>query len=364
MKKRRVVLKRMWFGWFCLLVVVSACRAPATPVVTPSPEVTAQTLFFYNWDDYIKPQILADFEEQFGVEIDYQLYAYSTDMLAEVRAGPTPYDVVVPSDYVVEIMRREDLLAPLDRGNIPNFANIDPLFLNPTYDPGNRYCVPYQWGTLSLGYNSEAIGREITSWGEIFDPDAGYRIAWQGAARDGLAPILLYLGYSPSTTDSDKIEEAAAFLINSGQNIIAYTEDEAHNMLAAGEVDIALTWSGSMARLMQDNPAMRYVIPQEGAVIWVDAMCILATSERKALAETFINYILEPEVGAALSNHLGYPTPNQAALPYIDEDAFNNPAIYLPDEARERLYFLSDVGPAAMQVYETAWATVLEAQRR
>ncbi len=356
--------KYWWAGIILILALMTACGTPDAPAPTPTPtpaEAGPQVLHVYNWDNYMDPQILTDFEESFGVEIDYQIYGYSVEMLEEVLAGPVPYDVVVPADYVVEIMRREGLLAPLDRGNIPNFENIDPLFLNPTYDPGNRYCVPYQWGTLGVGYHIEATGREIESWGDVFDPESGYRVAWQGSARDGLAPILLYLGYSPNTTDPDRIWEAAAFLQEHSARIVAYTEDEAHDFLAAGEADIALAWNGDIAGMMLDDPDMRYVIPQEGAAIWVDTMCILATSERKALAEAFINYILEPEVGAALSNYLNYPTPNRAAMPHIDATALANPAIYPPDEVRARLFFLSDVGPVAMEVYDAAWAAVLDA---
>lgn len=355
--------------WVVVLaaILVSACAAPVSPTLTPTIEPTeasTQVLNIYNWDEYIDPQILTGFEEEFDVEINYQTFGDSEDMLAKVRAGPVPYDIVVPTDYVVEIMRREELLAPLDKDNIPNFENVDPLFLDPTYDPGNRYCAPYQWGTTGVGYNIQETGGEIQSWGDLFAPEFAGEVAWQNAVRDGLAPILIYLGYSPNTTDPDKIQEAADFLKEHSENIAAYTEDTADNMLAAGEVDLAQAWNGDIVGMMQDNTDIRYVIPKEGSTIWSDNMCILATAEHKALAEKFINYILDPEVGAVLSNYLHYPSPNKAAIPYLDEDDRNNPAMYPPEEIRSRLFFLSDVGASVMQTYEAAWAEVIEVHQR
>ena len=360
------MIKELRWGCLLLAVLVSACST-STPTPPPSPaptEVSARVLNIYNWDEYIDPQILTDFEEKFDVEINYETYGNSEEMLAEVQAGPVPYDIVVPTDFVVEIMRREELLAPLDKDNIPNFDNIDPLFRDPSYDPGNRYCVPYQWGTMGVGYNIAETGQEIASWGDLFDPQFVDQVAWQDAVRDGMAPILIYLGYSPNTTDPEKIQEAAAFLIEHNENIFTYTADKADNLLTAGEVNLAQSWNGDIVLGMEENSDIRYVVPQEGSTIWSDNLCILATAEHKALAEEFINYILDPEVGAALSNYLKYPSPNRAAIPHINEADRNNPALYPPDEVRSRLFFLSDVGPAAMDVYQAAWADVIESHQQ
>jgi len=345
-----------------LLAALSGCGGTPTPVPSPAAAAADQALNIYNWDTYIDPAVLTDFEREFGVKIRYDLYENNEAMLATVEAGTTDYDIVVPSDYMVEIMRTEGLLAPLNKNNIPNFQNLDPSFVSPVYDPGNRYCVPYQWGTLGIGYNVKATGREITSLQDLFDPAFAGRVALLDDPRQALGIALLFLGHSPNTTSPQEIATARDFLIEHADQIAVYAPDTGQDLLAEGQVDLAFEYSGDILQVMADNPDLRYVIPEEGSIIWTDNMCILATATHKETAEKFINYVLEPKVGAAISNYTHFSSPNQAALPLLNPEDRDNLALYPSDEVRQRLFFLADVGTAGTELYEAAWAEVLAAR--
>ena len=347
----------------CMLVVaLSGCGGTPTPAPTPTEAAAEQALNIYNWDTYIDPAVLTDFEQEFGVKIRYDLFENNEAMLEAVQDGTTDYDIVVPTDYMVEIMHKAGLLAPLNKNNIPNFGNLDPSFVSPAYDPGNRYCMPYQWGTMGIGYNIRATQRELTSWKDLFDPAFAGRVSLLADARLTMGVVLLYLGYSPNTTSATEIAEARDFLIEHADQIAEFAPDTGQDLLAEGTVDVAFEWSGDIFQVMEDNADLRYVIPEEGALLWTDNLCILATAPHKEMAEKFINYVLEPAVGAAISNYIRFGSPNQAALPLLNAEDRNNPAIYPSDQVRQRLFLLADVGPVGTRVYEEAWAEVLAAK--
>jgi spermidine/putrescine transport system substrate-binding protein len=349
-----------------LVVGLSGCSgtpSPVPPVPTVGSGATAE-LNIYNWDTYIDPAVLTDFEQKFGVKIRYDVYENNEAMLDKVQAGPSDYDIVVPTDYMVDIMRQSDLLAPLNKEIIPNFENVAAAFLSPAYDPGNRYCAPYQWGTLGIGYNVKATGREINGWQDLFDPAFAGRVSLLADQRLTMGMVLLYLGYSPNTTNADQIGEARDFLIAHADQIAAYAPDTGQDLLLAGDVDLAYEWSGDIFQAMEESPDIRYVIPEEGSIIWTDNLCILATAPHREMAEKFINYVLEPEVGAAISNFVRFGSPNQAALPLLNEADRKNPALYPSDKVKQRLFFMADVGPDATELYKAAWAAVLAAREQ
>lgn len=330
-----------------------------TPAVTP--EATEVVLNFYNWDTYIDPQILADFEKQYGITINYQIFENDDQLVTDLRGGSVAYDLIVPSDINVAILRREKLLQPLDKANIPNLENIDPAFLNPPFDPGNRYCVPYQWGTVGVGYNREALGRSVETWADVFDPAVADQIALLDDYRTTLGIVLIHLGYSPNSTNPVEVAEARDFLKEHGDHIVAYAPDDGQDMLAVGDVLVTMEYSGDVFQVMEENAELEYVIPADGSLIWVDNICIPVNAQHKELAEAFINYLLEPEVGAALSNYVEYGTPNAAAFPLVDEESRNNPAIYPSDSVRDRLFFSIDIGPEADNLHRQAWDEVIAA---
>ena len=347
-------------------LILTACAGVAGPVTpaeitTPTPaESEGQVLDFHNWETYIDPKILSDFEKQFNVKINYTLYSSNEQLLEDVHANPGAYDLVVPSDYMLTIMRRENLVAPLEKDNVPNMKNIDPAFLNMPFDPGNRYCVPYQWGTGGIGYNIRKTGREIKKWADLFDPAFAGRVAMLNDPRMSLAAILLYLGYSPNTTNHAEIEQARDFLIQHATQIKTYTLNAGQDLLVNGDVDLTVEWSGDIYQAMSSHPDLRYAIPEEGTIVWVDNICVMADATHPRVAERFINYLLEPEVGAMLSNFIRYASPNQASLPFINKADLNNPALYPPEATRRLMFFLADLGPDDTDFYNAAWDTVLK----
>lgn len=344
-----------------LLLLLAAACAPAAraPLPTPTAAPAAPaTLRIFNWDTYIDPQLIAQFEAETGATVAYSTFSSNEEMLAAVQAAPDAYDLVVPSGYMVEVMRREGLLAPLDKAAIPNLANLDPLFASPAYDPANRFCAPYLWGTIGLGYNSRTVAHPITGWADIFERPAG-AAALMDDPRAMLGIALLVLGHSPNTTNPREIAAARDFLLQHDAALAAIAPDTGQDLLAAGAVDLAVEWSGDILQVIEASPQLAYVIPAEGSIIWTDNMCVLRGSPNRALAERFINFILSPRAGAALANYTRYSTPNQAAMAYLRPEDLANPALYPDEGTRRRLFFLVDVGPTATDLYARSWAEVL-----
>lgn len=354
------------FGlWLLILILFAGCGgAPPGEVTAPPPieETGEPVLDIYNWDTFIDPAILTGFEQQYGVRIQYDIIRTADESHDIVAADPAKYDVFIPAEYTVLRMRTEGLLATLDRGSIPNFANIAPEFVNPSYDPGNRYCVPYLWGTGGIGYNADLTGRAITSWGDLFDPAFRGQVALLDDPRDALGAALLHLGYSLNTTNVNEIHEARDFLIEHIDQFAAFAPDTGQDLLRDRQVAIAQEWGGDMVQIMGDDPSLRYVIPAEGSIIWVNSMCIPRDAPDKALAEQFINYLLEPEVGAALANYTHYGSPNQAALQLVNPADRGNPVLYPPDDLRQHLFYQVYLGADIEAIYREAWDAVKAAQ--
>ena len=329
--------------------------------VADTPVETERVLNIYNWDTYIDPDIITSFEEEYDVTVNYETFDSNEELLDVMSNNDTNYDIIVPTDYMVSVLIRRQMLHPLTKDNIPNLSNISEDFLNLSYDPGGRYCAPYQWGTMGIGYNIAVIGQELTSWQDILNPDYQGRVSLLDDGRSVLGAFLLHLGYSPNTTNERQIDEARQLLLDNIDQFAAFAPDTGQDLLNNGDVDIAFEWSGDLFQIMEDNPDIRYVVPEEGTIVWTDNMCIPANAPHPELAETFINYILDPEVGAQLSDYIRYATPNEASLALIDEDDRNNPSLYPPDEVRRRLFFTADLGPEMNEYYDQVWSEVLSA---
>ncbi len=337
-----------------------ATEAPPTEVQVEEPQL-AKELHIYNWSDYIDPQIYEDFEKEYGVRIVEDTFASNEELLAKLQAGATGYDIIVPSDYMVEIMINEGLLAKLDHKNIPNLVNIDPMFADPPYDPGMRHCVPYQWGTTGIGYNTEVFDEPPDSWAYLFDPELASQYAGKftmlNDVRETLGAALKYLGYSLNTTNEKELMEARDLLIQQKQWVYAYDSEQFEDLLVADETVMAHGWSGDIFTAAAEDERIWYVIPKEGAVIWADNLCIPASSANKYTAEVFINYLLEPEVGAKITNYTWFASPNVAAAEFINPEILNEPAIYPPPEVIEKLEWIKDVGEAT-PLYERIWTEI------
>lgn len=373
-------MKRNLFGfavWFILFLVACGggpAGGPATESSPPSNESQlGDELRVYNWTDYIDPQILEDYTAQYGVNIVYDTYASNEDLLAKLQAGATGYDVIFPSDYMVVQLLELGLLAEISPDQMPNFANLDPAFQNPPFDPGNQHCIPYQWGTTGIAYRAGYELFEQTppdSWAFIFDPELLQQYSGDGVnvlndQRELIGAALAYLGYSINETDEAKLNEARDLILQAKPYWKTFnSEDYQDSLLVPDEVVISQSWSGDALQAYWDtydeataDGNWRYVVAKEGGVRWVDNVCILVSSQRQATAEHFLNYLLEPTVSAAISNFTSYASPNRAAMEFIDPEILNNPAIYPPAGTLANLQWIEDIGDGVF-LYDQIWTTI------
>jgi len=314
----------------------------------------SKKLNVYNWSDYIDEATIPNFEKEFGVKVNYDTFEDNESMLAKVQSGATGYDVVYPTGYMVEIMMKEKLLAPLNHANIPNIAGVNKALRNPPYDPGMKYSIPYQWGTTGFGYNSKKLTGKIDSWNIFFDAKYKGKITMLDDVRGAISVALKYLGYSLNTTSKKELMEAKKLLMDQKPLLKAYMSAPVKSLLISGEVWISELWSGDVYMAMEDNDAIVYCIPKEGCEVWTDNMCILKSAPHKYTAEVWINYNMRPAVSAAVSNYVWYATPLDTAKPLIDKEALNDPGIYPPQAVLDRCEFLVDIGEAT-RIYDEIW---------
>ncbi len=329
--------------------------------VTPASEIV-----LYNWTEYMDPDIYTMFEEEYGISVVEDNFSSNEELLAKLQGGVAGYSLIVPSDYTIAIMIEEGMLHELDYANIPNAGNLEEQFADPPYDPGNVYCMPFQWGTTGLGYLDGQV-EEPTSWAALFDPpaDAPYigRMTMLDDARESFAAALAYLGYSINTTDEAELEEAKELLIATKANLAGYDSDTFDDNVAAEENLLAHGWSGDFLVSQEDNENLLYVVPEEGGVVWVDGICIPVTAspEEKLAAEMFINYLMEPEIGALLTEYTWFGSPNAAANEIIDPELLEDPIVYPPPEVVEKLQFIETTGELDA-LYTRLWDEVKAAQ--
>ncbi|MFN8454014.1 MAG: spermidine/putrescine ABC transporter substrate-binding protein [Anaerolineae bacterium] len=344
--------------------------------VAPTSESAAsgldKELSVYNWADYIEQAVLDDYTKQYGVKIVYDTYASNEDLLAKLQAGATGYDVIIPSDYMVGQMIELGLLAQIDPSNIPNLKNIDPFFLNLYYDPGNKHCVPYLWGTSGIAYSKKFFGDKFPdSWAYIFDPKLAEQWSKAGGInvlndqRELIGDALKYLGYSLNDTNEEHLQQAKEVILKVKPFIKTFnSEDYDESLLVTHEVIISQAWSGDAAQAASKTvdeatgeSDWAYVVPKEGAFIFQDNVCIPASSQRQATAQHFLNYMLEAKVAAANTNYVYYPNPNKTAEALINPDILSDPSIYPPKEVQDKLEWGKPLGEAVF-LYDQIWTEI------
>jgi spermidine/putrescine-binding protein len=340
-----------------LVVSVAACG----PSDGTGEQELATELHVYNWSEYIDPEIYEEFEQEFGVKVIEDTFSSNEDLLAKLQAGATGYDIIVPSDYMLAIMIELDLLAEINYDNIPNFKNVDGKFKDPPYDPGNKYSVPYQWGTTGIGYNADLFEEAPDSWSYLFDQEMASeyvgKMTMLNDSREVIGAALKYLGYSLNSTNEQELEEAKQLLLQQKDWVSAYDSEAFGDLIASGDAVIGHGWSGGYFMAAVEAPHVWYVIPQEGGVIWTDNLAIPKTAPSQYTAEVFIDYLLRPEVGAKITNFTWYGSPNKASEEFIDAEILEEPGIYPPPEVMDRLEFIRDVGEATV-IYDRVWTEI------
>ncbi|MGQ9692059.1 MAG: polyamine ABC transporter substrate-binding protein [Thermaceae bacterium] len=318
------------------------------------------TLYFLNWADYIPDSVVRAFEKKEGVRVVIDTFESPEAMLAKLRAGADlEYSLVVAPDYYVLQMARLGLILPLDKSRLPNLKHLDPSFKDPPYDPGGRYSVPYQWGTTGLGYREDLVKGKVDSYAVLFDPKRQVGpFLLLDEMRETIGAALKYLGYSANTTDPQALGKAKTLLISTKRRSLGFAGGlEAINRILGGDAALSLAYSGDVFQARAEDRRLRYVIPKEGGTLWTDALVILKRGPAQGLAYRFINFLLEPEIAAEISNYTRYASPVASAKPYLDEDLVNNPAVYPPAEVRKKLEYLKDLGPA-IRLYDQVWTEV------
>lgn len=317
-------------------------------------------LNLFIWSEYIDPAIITQFEQEFDCKVTVDLYEDNESMVAKLQGGGVSlYDVVVPSDYIIPTMINQRLLAPLRHENIPNLANIDPQFANREYDRGNKYTAPYQWGTVGI-YVRRAPGEQIEeTWGLLFDPQKQIGpFLLMDDARSCIGAALRYKGYSVNSTDKRELREARDILLEAKKRSRGFEGGVgAKNKVLARVVKLAMVYNGDAVRGMKEDAETYFFVPKEGSDIWLDNLAIPAKAPHRDMAEKFINYILDPKIGAQLANYNQYATPNQAARKFVNPADLQNPAIYPTADIMKNLEFIKDLG-AKGPWYDELWTYI------
>jgi len=317
-------------------------------------------LRIFNWSDYIPEEVLKNFEERYDVRIIYDTFETPEAMMAKLQGGGyREYDLVVPPDYYVPELARSNLIKTLDHTKIPNLKNLYPEFQNPDYDPDNAHSIPYQWGTTGIAYRKSEVPEGVNSWAVFFDPRE-YKgpFILLDEMRETIGAALKYLGYSLNDTDPAHLNEAKNLLIDAKKRGLGFADSVGgRSRLLAGDAAVVHNYSGDTFAAQEEDDDIVYVIPKEGGTIWVDAFAIPKEAPHPDLAYKFLNYILEPEVAAAISNYNYYASPVQAAEPYLDAELLNNPAVYPTPEVRSKLEYIHDLGEATV-LYDRIWTEI------
>lgn len=291
----------------------------------------SEELYFYNWSDYIDPSVLEEFEAEYGVRVIYDTYDSNEDMVAKVRAGNSGYDIVVPSDYAVQIVATEELALPLDKALLTNMKSLDPGYMGVYFDPENAVSVPYMVGLTGIAYNSEFFPNGVDSWSAIFDTAqiAGYKgkFSMLDDERETPGAALKFIGQSLNNTDPANLEQAQSLLIAQKDFLAAYNSADVNRKLASGEYVIAHAWSGTAMQARNGlgdefagNPNINFVIPKEGGTIWMDNLVILKDSPNAYTAHVFINFLMRPDIAARNAEYIGYITPVKDAVPLLSQE--------------------------------------------
>lgn len=291
-----------------LMLILSACAAP---------QAKSTVMNLYGWSDYIPQKLLDNFSAKYGVKVNYDTYSSNEEMLAKLQAGASGYDVVIPSDYTVAIMVKQGMLDPLDLTQIPNFSNLDKRFINRDYDPGNKYTIPYQWGTTALVYDKTKVPFEPKSYSDLWDPKFVGHLVMLDDEREVIGMALQVLGYDRNSIDPAQLQQAEQKLIALKPNILKFDSDTPENSIINGEAWAGLVYNGNASLAFASDPNVLYICPTEGCGIWFDNLAIPKGAPHRDAALKFLNFILDPAQSMLISEEFPYSNPNAAAITYM-----------------------------------------------
>ena len=300
----------------------------------------------FNCGDYIDEELITKFEEETGYKVEYSTYDTNEIMYSKIKSGSNKYDLVFPSDYMIEKMINEGMAEKINFDNIPNYKYIDEKFKNLSYDPNNEYSVPYMWGTIGIIYNPEIVKEEVKSWDILWDKKYDKEIIMFNSVRDTMAIALSKLGYSMNSTNPEEIKQAADILIEQKPIVKAWFVDQVKDAMINDEAALATVWSGDANYIISENPKLEYVVPEEGSNKWFDAMVIPKDAPNKEGAEAFINFLTDPENSLQNVDYIQYYTPNWKTYEMLDDETLDNCEVF------------KDLDRDSLKIYDDEWIRI------
>ena len=362
-----------------LLAALTAGAASFAPALVPAAAVAAEepVLYVYNWSDYIAEDTIETFEAETGIKVTYDVFDSNEVLEAKLMAGSTGYDIVVPTGAFLARQIQAGVFSELDKSKLPNIANMDPEIMErvAAFDPENKHAVVYMWGTTAIGYNvakvEEALGADAPtdSWGLIFDPENAAKLADCGismldAPVEIIPAALNYLGMDPGAKDNESIEKAEALLKQIAPHVRYYHSSQYINDLANGDVCVSIGWSGDVFQARDradeaDNGVeIAYTVPKEGALMWFDMLAIPTDAPHPENAHKFLNFLMDAQVAADITNYVWYANANVEATPLVDPDITSDPGIYPTEEAKKKLYTSVVYDSKADRLLNRAWTAM------
>ena len=337
-------------------------------LLLPAGAMAQEVVNVFNWEDYIDESVLELFEQETGIHVNYMCFTQNEDMIVQVEANPGAFDLVFPSEYMVERLMNKGLLAEINYDNIPNFQYIADNLKNPSYDANNAHSVPYMWGTLGILYNTELVDDPVESWGILFEEQyqEKYRnsVFMMDSLRDGLGLALRYLGYSMNSNNFAELNAAKDLLIAQKQSgvVKAYQMDEIKDKMVAGEGALAVMYSGDAQYSIDLNDKLAYAVPREGSNIWVDCMVIPQSAKNKENAEKLIDFLCRPDIAQMNCEYIWYSSPNTAAIELMGEEYTENSVMNPAEETVANCEYYHDLDASAQVIWNALWQEVKNAK--
>jgi spermidine/putrescine transport system substrate-binding protein len=347
------MMKKYFIG-FTLLVLTIALVAGCS-------KKEEEKVYVYNWGVYIDPEVIESFEKDTGIKVVYDEFETNEEMYAKIKANAVQYDVVCPSDYMIQKMIDEDLLAEIDFSKVPNIKNIDQVYLDTSkgFDPDNKFSVPYCWGTLGILYNKTMVDGPIDSWTALFDEKYSGNILMIDSVRDAFAVALCTLGYDLNSTSEAELDEAKALLQKQFPLVQAYVVDQVRDKMIGKEAALGVIYSGEAIFTQRENPDLEYVVPKEGSNVWIDSWVIPKNCRDKENAEAFINYMCDADIALKNFEYITYSTPNKAAREMITDEDIKNSEVAFPEQSvLDRCNTFRYLGEELETLYTNKWNEV------
>ncbi len=345
-------MKKLLIGVLAIVIACVGLRAGSAHLAKTQGATGDNVLNLANWGDYIDPDLVTKFEKETGYHVNLETFDSNEAMYTKVKQGGTHYDLTVPSEYMVEKMIKSNLLIPLDKSKLTGLNNYGSDFMNKSFDPGNKYSLPYFWGTLGIIYNDKYVKKgEIQHWDDLWSSKYRGDIMLIDSARDIMGMSLVSLGKSMNTTDTPTLAAAKAKLDTLSPNVKAIVADEIKMYMANNEAPIAVDWSGEASEMLTENSHLHYVVPSEGSNLWFDSFVIPKTAKHYKAIYAFLNFMTKPKNAAQNTRYVGYSTPNNTARKLLPKRVREDEAFY-PDEATmKRLEVYKDLDSKVVGTY-------------